>query len=146
MQQALYKLLEDKNYWFSKYLAGNEAFLLALKHAPDVALDELDLFYGNRESLLRIIENLDEKVQKEADGPSWAGEIGSAARTKIQALVREKDSYISRIVQLDSEIIALMEAIHAGGLEKMKHLGKGKKALAKYKSSLNYNERLDKRV
>lgn len=144
--KPLFKLLDDKNYWFRKYLAANEAFFLALQHAPDVALDELDLFYGNRESLLKIIEDLENKVQKEADKPEWSDSVSTADLTRIQAYIREKDSYIARIVQLDTDIIAIMETLRTEGLEKAKHLAKGKKALANYKSSLNYNERLDKRV
>jgi hypothetical protein len=144
--QKLFKLLEDKNYWFKKYLAANEAFYLALQHEPEAALDELELFYGNRESLLRIIEDLENKVQKEAEGPVWASEIDSGARTRIHAYIREKDSYISRIVQLDTDIIKRMEVIREEGLEKARHLAKGKKALAKYRSDKNYNERLDKKI
>jgi hypothetical protein len=144
--EKLFKLLEDKNYWFKKYLAANEAFYLALQHEPEVALDELELFYGNRESLLRIIEDLENKVQKEAEGPAWAGEIDSATRTRVHAFIREKDSCISRIVQLDTDIIKRMEDLREAGLEKMRHLAKGKKALAKYRSAKNYNERLDKKI
>ncbi|RYZ94954.1 MAG: hypothetical protein EOP11_25660 [Proteobacteria bacterium] len=144
--QKLFKLLETKNYWFKKYLAANEAFHLVLLHEPEVALDELELFYGNRESLLKIIEDLEMKVQKEAEGPAWAGEIDSAARTRVHAYVREKDSYISRIVTLDTDIIKRMEVIRLEGLQKATHLAKGKKALAKFRSNANYNERLDKKI
>lgn len=142
----LFKALEDKNYWYSKYLASNEAFLQALKHAPEVALDELELFYGNRESLLKILENLDKKIQAELAGPEWQGEISSEARTQIQRFIREKDSMITKIVELDTQILGTMETLRAEGLEKLKLLSKGKKALANYKSSHNYNEKIDKRI
>jgi len=145
--QKLYKLLEDKNYWYKKYLGCNEAFLIALKHAPEVAIDEIDLFYGNRESLLKILEDLDEKVQKELSLPHWKkAEIGSADRTKIQFLLREKESILQRIVELDKEVISQIEEIHVQGQEKIKQLTKGKKALANYKSSNKYNAKIDKRV
>ncbi len=142
----LYQLLEDKNYWYKKYVYSNEAFLQALTHAPEVALDELDLFYGNRESLLKILENLDTKIHKELDSPQWQKEPTSTELTRIQQYLREKDSFISRIVELDGEILALMEKIRAEGLEKIKQLEKSKKALAKYKSAHNYNDKIDKRV
>jgi hypothetical protein len=142
----LFKALEDKNYWYSKYLASNEAFLQALKHAPEVALDELELFHGNRESLLKILENLDQKIQVELAGPEWQGEVSSEARTKIQRFVREKDSLIAKILELDTEILGTMEILRTEGLEKLKLLSKGKKALANYKSSFNYNDKIDKRI
>ena len=144
--KKLYKLLEDKNYWYGKYLSSNQAFILALKHAPEVALDELELFYGNRESLLKILEKLDLKVQEELAQPEWQKTPTTEESTRIQFLIREKDAMILKIVELDTEILGTMEILKAEGLEKMKLLAKGKKALAKYKSSLNYNEKIDKRV
>jgi hypothetical protein len=142
----LYKLLEDKNYWYSKYLAGNEAFLQALRHAPEVALEELELFHGNRDSLLNIIDNLEEKIQQELLEQNWKGDLTTEQTTRIQYFIREKDSMIRRIVELDSEILELMESIRSEGLEKIRLLAKGKKALAKYKSALNYNDKIDKRI
>jgi hypothetical protein len=144
----LYKLLEDKNYWHKKYLSCNEAFLQALHHAPEIAIDELDLFYGNRESLLKILEGLDEKIQKIVAAPEWNKkyELDSGAKTKIQFFLREKDSILERIILLDKEIILELETLHAQGSEKMRQLLKGKKALANYKSGNKYNEKIDKRV
>ena len=144
--RSLFKLLEDKNFWYGKYLASNEAFLQALKHAPEVALDELELFYGNRESLLKILEDLDKKVDEHLAGPFWQGEATSEERTHIQRYIREKDSVIQRIVELDEEILGLLNGLRAAGAEKLKALGKGKKALAKYRSASNHSEKIDKRV
>ncbi len=144
--KQLFKLLEDKNYWYGKYLNSNEAFLQALIHAPEVALEELELFYGNRESLLKILEDLDEKVQIEVNNKGVSFEANSADRTLIQRFIREKDSMIQRIVEIDEKILQLMEKLKTEGLEKIKLLGKGKKALAKYKSSHNYSDKIDKRI
>ncbi len=142
----LFKLLQDKNYWYGKYLSSNEAYLQALQHAPEVAIDELELFYGNRESLLKIIERLDESVQAELSSERWKNrEPSSSEKTLLQRYIREKDSMITKIVELDGEILVTMEAIKAQGLEKLKILGKGKRALASYKSS-NRNEKINKRI
>lgn len=144
--KQLFKLLEDKNYWYAKYLNSNEAFLQALTHAPEVAIDELELFYGNRESLLKILEDLDQKIQVLLNESESAFEPNSADRTIIQRFIREKDSMIQRIVEIDEKILHLMEKLKSEGLEKLKLLGKGKKALAKYKTSHNYSDKIDKRI
>lgn len=140
----LFKLLEDKLYWYKKYLSCNEAYLIAIKHAPEIALDEMELFYGNRESLLKILESLDEKIQ--ANINTEKRESGADERTKIQYYIREKDSIIERIIDLDKKIIHEMEVLKNQGAEKIKTLSKGKKVLSKYKSAPQANERLDKRV
>ncbi len=144
--KKLFKLLEDKNYWYAKYLNSNEAFLQALTHAPEVAIDELELFYGNRESLLKILEDLDQKIQIHLNDSQSGVEPNSADRTIIQRYIREKDSMIQRIVEIDEKILQLMEKLKTEGLEKLKLLGKGKKALAKYKTSHNYSDKIDKRI
>ncbi len=143
----IYKLLEEKNYWYKKYLACTEAFIMALKHAPEIALDELELFYGNRESLLKILDGLDIKIQELLAQVERLGkELGTEQHTKVQYYLREKDSIVEKIVHLDKELMAEIEVLRSKGDETLKNLAKGKKALAKYKSGNKTNEKLDKRV
>ncbi len=143
----IYKLLEDKVYWFRKYLACTEAFLLALKHAPEIAIGELEFFHGNRESLLKILDSLDVKIQailaqEERKGTDYTTEQS----TKIQYHLREKDSIVEKIVLIDKEVMAEIEVVRVQAEDKLKLLAKGKKALSKYKSTSSHNERIDKRV
>jgi hypothetical protein len=139
--------LEDKNFWYKKYLACTESYLVALRHAPDIALDELDLFYGNRESLLKILDSLDVKIEKSLLELDRKGhQANSEQHTKVQHLLREKESIVSRIVCLDKELMEEIEVLRAKGEEKIKLLAKGKKALAKYKSPAQGNEKIDKLV
>ena len=143
----LIKHLEDKAFWYKKYLHANEAFLSALKHAPDIALDELDLFYGNRESLLKILEDLDQKIQICLNNLERTDQdANSDQKTKIHYYIREKDTVIQRIVELDKEIIDTLEEVRTRGIAKARALTEGKKALSGYKSGQFKNERLDKRV
>jgi hypothetical protein len=53
---------------------------------------------------------------------------------------------VTKIVELDDEVIRSLDKIRAEGAEKLKALLKGKKALSKYKSSTKHNEKIDKRV
>jgi hypothetical protein len=143
----LYKHLEDKNFWYKKYVLCTEAYLVAIRHAPEIAIDEIELFYGNRESLLKILDSLDVKVQAFVDESERMGmEFTSEQSTKVNYLLREKDSLVARIVNLDRELMNALDEIRAKGEEKLKLLAKGKKALAKYKSSGKANEKIDKRV
>ena len=143
----LYKPLEDKNYWYKKYLLCTEAYLVALRHAPEIALDELELFYGNRESLLKILDSLDEKIQEHVIQVERMGaELNTEQSTKVQFFLREKDSLVAKIVDLDKELMREIEALKAKGEAKLKLLAKGRRALAKYRSSGQSNEKIDKRV
>jgi hypothetical protein len=143
----VYKHLEDKNFWYKKYLSCTEAYLVALRHAPEIALDELELFYGNRESLLKILDSLDKKIEDRVAELEKRGlELNTEQQTKVQQYLREKDSIVARIVALDNELMREIETLKAKGEEKLKLLAKGKRALAKYKSSAETNEKIDKRV
>jgi hypothetical protein len=143
----VFKMLEDKNFWYGKYLACTEAFLAALRHAPGIALEQLELFYGNRESLLKILDDLDKKLEKElAQEEKTLTELSSEQATKFQYYLREKDSIIEKIVLLDKEIMDGIDVLREHGAEKLKRLAKGKKALANYKSASDHNEKIDKRV
>jgi len=143
----LYKHLEDKNFWYTKYLACTEAYIQALHHAPDIALGELELFYGNRESLLKILDGLDAKVHEEVKLIEKHGtELSTEQHTKVRHFLREKDGIVNRIIDLDKILMNEIEALKIKSEEKLKLLAKGKRALAKYKSSSGTNERIDKRV
>ncbi|MGZ3655995.1 MAG: hypothetical protein ACXVCS_10600, partial [Bdellovibrionota bacterium] len=112
----LYKHLEDKNFWYKKYVACTEAYLVALRHAPEIALDELELFYGNRESLLKILDSLDEKIQSlVADKERMGLELNSEQATKVQYYLREKDSLVAKIVDLDKELMSEIDLLRAKG-------------------------------
>lgn len=143
----IYKVLEDKNNWYRKYLACTEAFLSALRHAPEIALDEIELFYGNRESLLKILDSLDKKIEELVAQEERKGtQLSTDQITKTQFHLREKDSIIERIIVVDKEMMAAIEALRSQGADKLKLLSKGKKALANYKSTNNHSEKIDKRV
>jgi hypothetical protein len=143
----LYKLLEQRNYWYGKYLNCTSAFQTALKHAPEIALSELDLFYGNRDSLLKILDGIDKKIDELLATPEWqAHTYTSEQTTRIQRFIQEKDSVVEKIVAIDKIVIVELERIQQEGKAKMLTLLKGKKALAKYKSEPKHNERIDKRV
>lgn len=143
----LFKLLEQKNYWYQKYLNCTAAFQAALQHAPEIALSELELFYGNRDSLLKIIEGLDQKIDELLANPEWQAHPFTAEQTsRIQQFVQEKDATVAKIVAIDKNVIEELERIQRDGQTKMQALLKGKKALAKYKSAPKHNEKIDKRV
>lgn len=145
--KPVFDLFEEKIFWYKKYLLCNEAFLQALNHAPEIAIDELELFHGNRESLLKILEKIDHKIQSTLNEEQRGEmEMDTAARTKIQFYLREKDSIIEKVLELDTQIITILEGLREGGSEKLKNLTKGKKALKSYKSGDKNDQKLDKRL
>lgn len=145
--KAIIKLLENKNYWLKKYVACNEAYLQALRHAPELAVEELELFYGNRESLLKIMAGIDKELQAKVDAADAAGSAANSGdKTKINFQIREKDSMLSRIIDLDAEIIGLLDKIKEENQKMLGNLNRTKKALAKYKSTNKYNEKLDEKA
>ncbi|MCO5141887.1 MAG: hypothetical protein M9962_02220 [Oligoflexia bacterium] len=144
---TLLKLLEDKNTWYKKYLQCTEAFHQALMHAPDIAIEEIDLFLRNRDSLLMIIENIDEKIQTllERD-PSTEQNLNSHIITKINSYIREKDSIIKSVLEVDSKVQKEIELIQEKGLKQLSTLNKSKKAISSYKSQDGGREKINKRV
>ncbi|NUM87899.1 MAG: hypothetical protein HUU37_01720 [Bdellovibrionales bacterium] len=147
MMTEIIKLLEQRNSWIAKYLKANEAFLAALSHAPEMAIEELDFFYGNRESLLKIIGSLDQRIRNLLDkGGALLSMEDSAVHTKTNRLLREKDSMVAAIVAMDEKIISGLERLRQENEGKISKLAKGKKALAKYRSSHKHNDKIDKQV
>lgn len=144
MTEILDKLAE-KNYWCRKFVATNEAFLSCLKHAPDIALEELDFFYNNRESLLKIIESVDSKIQDCLDR-QIPGVAEPNFALKTTEIIQEKNQLVQKILLLDEEIISLLEIEKIKQGERLSALNKGKKALAKYHSGRNYMDKINKRV
>jgi hypothetical protein len=141
------RLLEVKNYWFNKFLSLCDKFIVELKSHPDKVIDELDLFEKNRQSLLNIIKRTEEKVQFLLSTETLRVYVPSSAeKTKINFLLREKDSVLNQIIKLDSEIIALMEKMKKEDEEKMKALEKGKKLISKYKSNSPVKKQVDQQV
>ncbi len=141
----LIKSLEQRNYWISKYLKGNEAFVTVLYHAPEMAVQELDFFYGNRDSLLKIIGTLDKKIRILVDQIEKLHYFeDTAAKTKLNFLLREKDSMVKTIVASDEQIITGLERLLKENATALKKVVRGKKALSSYKSTGKSNQKIDK--
>lgn len=141
------KLLETKNYWFSKFLKTCDQFLVDLRVNPEKSIADLDLFEKNRLSLLNILKKTEDKIQVLLAEDRLRHYVPtSEEKTKINFYLREKDSVLKQIITLDTEIIKLMEELQSKNLENLKNLEKGKNALAKYKSQGNASERLDKQL
>ncbi len=141
------KHLELKNFWFKKFLLSCEQFLDAIQKNSDFPTEALDFFQGNRERLLKIIKRTEEKLQKALLAPELKTYVpNSEQKTKIQYHMREKDSILAQVLKTDQEILTVIELVKSDTVQKMKSLHKGKKAIANYKSSVKYNDSLDKQV
>jgi hypothetical protein len=142
------KLLETKNYWFVKFLQLCEKSLVLLESDSNKFVDdELEAFDTNRASLLNIIRRTDEKIQFLLENTQLKNRApNSEEKTKINFHLREKDSIIKQILELDAKIIAALEKAKEESAAKLKSIDKSKRALKNYKSQQAGDKQVDRQV
>lgn len=138
----LLEILRQKELWLSKILDVNLRFIQMHKKNPNEALDDLDRFDQNRESLVKMVISTETKIidllrQCKGHQPT------AAQRNQIQNYITSFEKKHSEMLSLDSEILTILDTLKVEQESKLNGLQKGKKALDKYKGRTSNHSNFD---
>jgi len=126
----LIDLLGRKNMFLEKFYTINEAELLNFESDD---FKNLESFYNCRESLLNIINRMDNEIDnlsKDRDEKKMPLEL----KQKIQNMLDRKDDWAKRIVDQDLKIISCIEDKKSGIINELNGLKTSQKLLNAYDS------------
>ena len=130
----LIQFLNEKNHFLEKFYALNETQIAKLEVGH---FDSVEMFYNQREDLLKIIKYIDAEIQK-AHGlhKDMSGEFSEVEKTAIRAALRAKESYVQRILEQDLLILGMIDEAKSQIIRELKDIAKARKALTGYKSNV----------
>lgn len=128
------QLLNEKNHFLEKFMSLNEKQILRLEKGH---FDQVEMFYNQREDLIKIIKYIDSEINKAQMSQSKKEMVLiEADRQLIKECLKTKDSYTSRILDQDMQVLALIDQAKSQIIKELQEVRLGKRAMAGYKSSI----------
>lgn len=128
------QLLNEKNHFLENFYSLNEKQLIYLTAGR---FDQVELFYNQREDILKIIKYIDSEIAKTQELESNMDmKISDSDREAVKECLKTKDIFVSRIIEQDVQIISLIEKLKNNIITELKTVRNARKLLAGYKSNV----------
>lgn len=129
----LIQFLNEKNHFLEKFFALNDSEIVRLQ-AGD--FDRLEIFYNQREDLLKIIKYIDSEIHKSHQlHKDTNGQYSEPEKKEIRESLRVKEAYVKRILEQDLLILGLIDEAKSQIITELQGVRKARKALNGYKIS-----------
>ena len=143
--EVLIEILERKNLCLRNFHRLCEAFLEEISKGK---ADSLEEFQRKRQSLVNVLEDLEQESNKILGGYNSNPELfesmlSSQAREQISHLIKTKDSIIKAIVDLDLQILTHIYQLKNETIQKLNSLQSSRRTLTAYRSPLEKVEQAE---
>lgn len=128
----LLQFLNEKNHFLEKFYALNEAQILKMEKG---LFDELEVFYNQREDLLKIIKYIDAEIHNEyRQHKNFGANLSTDQKTIVRDGLRVKQAYVSRILEQDLKILGMIDDAKSTIIKELQQIQKGRRALNGYRT------------
>ena len=128
----LIQFLNEKNHFLEKFYTLNELQITRLETGK---FDDLELFYNQREDLLKIIKYIDAEIHKaHMLHKDIVGQFSEEQKTEIRESMRTKEAYVRRILEQDLQVLGMIDDAKSMIIKELKGMQKTRRALTGYKS------------
>ena len=128
----LIQFLNEKNHFLEKFYSLNESQITRLEAGK---FDDLELFYNQREDLLKIIKYIDAEIHKaHMLHKDIVGQFSEEQKTEIRESLRTKEAYVRRILEQDLQVLGMIDDAKSMIIKELKGMQKTRRALTGYKS------------
>lgn len=128
----LIQFLNEKNHFLEKFFTLNETQITRLEAGK---FDDLELFYNQREDLLKIIKYIDAEIHKaHMLHKDIVGQFSEEQKAEIRESMRTKEAYVRRILEQDLQVLGMIDDAKSMIIKELKGMQKTRRALSGYKS------------
>lgn len=128
----LIQFLNEKNHFLEKFFTLNESQITRLEAGK---FDDLELFYNQREDLLKIIKYIDAEIHKaHMLHKDIVGQFSEEQKAEIRESMRTKEAYVRRILEQDLQVLGMIDDAKSMIIKELKGMQKTRRALTGYKS------------
>jgi hypothetical protein len=128
------QLMSEKNHFLEKFMSLNEKQILRFESGN---YDQIELFYNQREDLLKIIKYIDAETNKAQLAIKQSSVmLSDAERKTIKESLKTKDNYTAKILDQDMHVLSLIDRAKSKIITELREVRKGQRAMAGYKSQV----------
>ena len=127
----LIQFLNEKNHFLEKFYTLNESQINKLTAG---SYEDLELFYNQREDLLKIIKYIDNEINKaHMLHKDIVGQFTVEQKTEIRESMRTKEAYVRRILEQDLQVLGMIDDAKSMIIKELQGMQKARRALNGYK-------------
>lgn len=128
----LIQFLNEKNHFLEKFYTLNESQILKMK---DGNFDDLELFYNQREDLLKIIKYIDAEIQNESRAKNdLSGQFTEEQKSEVRDYLTTKQAYVERILDQDLKILGMIDDAKSTIIKELQQIQKARRTLSAYRT------------
>lgn len=139
----LESLLQQKYEWLKKFVQLTQGYYAQLLANEGAALEDIDYFLNNRQSLLNIVESSEKKITNLIKLNRIDSDTLAQVRVKVGADAKEQANMAELIRDLDEKILRILARAKDESAEQLKQITRGKRAISGYRVDNNGANRLD---
>lgn len=139
----LLRLLEQKHEWLKKFLHLTQGYQAQLRDNEAAAIEDVDYFLNNRQSLLNILQSTEKKITNHLKLHKINPSILAAEKARIEAFETEESRLGTEVRGLDESILRTLTRARGESEAELKQVTRGKKAISGYRAERGANGRLD---
>jgi hypothetical protein len=124
------ELLKQKKHFLSEFCQISSSGLMNFKKNN---FDEIDLFYNGRESLLEIIQYIDQKIESIPPSEAFDPKMIAILKLEIKALSQE-------ILNQDMKILSIVDNEKSNIIKELQNISKNKKNVSSYKTKVSRHQ------
>lgn len=130
----LVQFLNEKNHFLEKFFSLNDAQISRMQGG---LFDEIEIFYNQREDLLKILKYIDAEINKAHQmHKDTNGQYLEAEKNSIREALRTKEAYVKRILEQDLLVLELIDEAKSTIIKELQSVKKARKALTGYKANV----------
>jgi hypothetical protein len=130
----LVQFLNEKNHFLEKFFSLNDAQICRMQGG---LFDEIEIFYNQREDLLKILKYIDAEINKAHQlHKDTNGQYAEAEKNSIREALRTKEAYVKRILEQDLLVLELIDEAKSTIIKELQSVKKARKALTGYKANV----------
>lgn len=140
--EKLLEALDKKKIWMNKLVAISKRYCDELNKNSSQAIESLDSFDNNRESLVRMIAATESTILAEIPNAALAT-VSPETKQIISDHIAHFDKKFAEMRCVDSEILEILDTLRDEQKRKISDLRKGKNALENYRGQRALRSNID---
>ena len=141
--EELLRLLEQKQEWLKKFLHLTQGYHAQLRDNEPAALEDIDYFLNNRQSLLNILQSTEKKITNHLKLNKIDATVLAQETARIEGFGIEESKVGLEVRSLDGSILRTLTRARSESENELKQVTRGKKAISGYRAEKSATNRVD---
>ncbi len=129
--QRIISLLREKNNYLERFYEVNE---MELTNFANRNFDGLESFYATRDSLLELIRDIDDRIDRENRDANDQYSPSTNEKIEIELMLKEKNQWVKAILAQDLHILSSVEKEKSSIITELRTTARAKKVVGAYHS------------